>query len=323
MTLRKKHLLICILLLTAMSLLYGVVGVRAQEAVEVRFDPQQAQASVGATTTVHLLVKAEVAVGGFDLTLDYDPDLLLLDGWAYGDFLSELYVLKKEDTPGHFRLVSVQLAIPPVAGEGTLVELTLRGLAVGTSTLMLSDVTLANATGNQYVAGVTNGSVSVVMASTNTPTSKVTATSTPSTPYPLLATATRTRTPILTQPGVIFPTATQRANLTITAQVRLTATIQPTNTTVATELQNPIAPIPTPSNHPGSGTPTPSVSGITTDPFVIPIRPISTLNVQQIEDKFASKSILIFGIILFDVVALAFVVYLIWKRRRKDDEGNS
>lgn len=323
MTLRTKFFLGAILLLCVLILLFSVGVVHAQQLVEVRFDPQGSQVGVGATTTVQLMVNAQVAVGGFDLTLDYDPNLLLLESWAYGDFLSELYVVKKEDTPGHFRLVSVQLAVPPVAGDGTLVKLTLRGVAVGTSMLTLSDVTLANATGNQYMAGVTNGSVSVVVASTNKPTSKVTATSTPSTPYPLLATATRTRTPILTQPGVIFPTATQRANLTITAQVRLTATIQPTNTTVATELQNPIAPIPTPSNHPGSGTPTPTVSGITTDPFVIPIRPISTLNVQQIEDKFASKSILIFGIILFDVVALAFVVYLIWKRRRKDDEGNS
>lgn len=321
MTLRIKHFLICSILISLLTVLFGVGEASAQQPVEVWFDPQGSQIGVGEMTTVRLMVNAQVAVGGFDLTLDYDPNLLLLDSWVYGDFLSELYVVKKEDTPGHFRLVSVQLAVPPVAGEGTLVELNLRGLAVGTSMLTLSDVTLANATGSQYTAVVTNGSISVVVANTHTPTA--TATRTPSTPYPLLATATRTRTPILTQPGVIFPTATQRANLTITAQVRLTATIQPTNTTVATELQNPIAPIPTPSNHPGSGTPTPTVSGITTDPFVIPIRPISTLNVQQIEDKFASKSILIFGIILFDVVALAFVVYLIWKRRRKDDEGNS
>src|SRR5690606_27877854 len=135
------------------------------------------------------------------------------------------------------------------------------------------------------------------------------ATNTPSTPYPMPATATRTRTPLPTQPGVTFPTATQRANLTSTAQARLTATIQPTNVGAATDLQDPVAPILTPSHYPGSGTQTPTDSGMTTDPFVIPIRPESTLNFQQVEDKFASKSIRIFGIILFDIAALAFVVY--------------
>lgn len=333
MTLRTNRILRSMLLLTALSMLFGVETVRAQQQVWVWFEPQGAQVGVGSTTTVQLMVKAPVAVGGFDLTLDYNPNLLLLENWTYGDFLSELYVVKKEDSPGHFRLVSVQLDVPPVAGEGKLMAITFRGLSVGTSQLTLSEVTFANATGNQYVVEATNGSISVGAANTSTftPTATATmtlqpgqsATNTPSTPYPMPATATRTRTPLPTQPGVTFPTATQRANLTSTAQARLTATIQATAETAATDLQEPIAPILTPSHYPVSGTQTPTDSGMTTDPFVIPIRPESTLNFQQVEDKFASASNLIRGFILFDVAALILVIFLVWKRRRKDNEGNS
>ena len=332
MSLRTKYWLVSTLLFTVLSLILGGHGVSAQASVEVWFDPQDSQVGIGATTAVQLMVNAPVAVGGFDLTLDYDPDLLHLDAWKYGDFLSKLYIVKKEDTPGHLRLVSVQLAVPPVAGEGKLLEFTFRGLAIGSSPLTLSNVTLANATGNQYAAGVTNASINVITANTRTPTPSTpyplpatatrtsvpiaTATGTPPTPYPFSATSTRT--PMPTQTGVTARTAT----FTRTAQSGLIVTpaLQTTAGNDSTDMQDPASAFPTDGIISGSLLPTTPTSGMTTDPTVLPIRPDNPSDALPEEENTASKSSLIIGILVFDSAALVFVIFLVWKRRRKNKE---
>lgn len=353
------------LLFTVVSMLWGVSGVRAQQPIEVWFEPQTSQLNVGQTTTVKVMVNAQQAVSGFDLTFTYDPNVVLLDSWKHGGFLSALFDLKKENTPGRLWLVSVELAVPPVTGTGTLLEFTLRGVGGGSSALSLSAVTFGDPSGVEFSAGVTDGSINVVgdplPTSTRTlvPTSTATATSTPTATRTLLPgqTPTLTHTPTKTNtatamqaatttltPSAIYTRtatsplpvaltatrppsfdifATQRANVTLTAQARMTVTpiALPTTVGSTTEQHNPSAAAPTADLNPGSELQTTAVSGLTTDPVFIPIRPTDSSIVFQEEEQNTSDRLLILGIILFDLIALGFITFLILKRRHKNKEG--
>jgi len=324
------------LLLTVLSLLFGVKGVHAQQAVIVWFDPMASQVNVGETTTVKLIVDAQNAVGGFDLTFEYDPKIVLLDSWSYGGFLTKLSALKNEATPGRLWLVSVQLGLPPVTGAGVLLEFTLRGVAPGSSALTFTQVKFADASGNQYDAGVTDGAITVVagvlpmptltLAPTATltlvPTQAPTATAQPATQVP---TATRTSIPIHqpTSTSQVQSTATRPANGVGTTPSMATAQpgLQQTTLTKIPAAEIDAAATQTLEANSAAATLEAMGTAYATDPTVTPVRSTMATETAPVADEDNSKPNLTAGIILFDLIVLAFIVYLLWRRRRKNLEG--
>ena len=349
------------LLLTMLSLLCGVKGVAAQQAVIVWFDPMAGQVNVGETTTVKLIVDAQNAVNSFDLTFEYDPKIVLLDSWTYGGFLTKLSALKNEATPGRLWLVSVQLGVPPVTGAGVLLEFTLRGVAPGTSALTFSQVKFADALGVQYNAGVTEGAISVVaglpptstltLAPTATltlvPTQVPTATTRPATQAPtatrtsipipqptsmprVQSTATRTLAPTRTLTAGAaatssYPTATRPANGVGSTQSMASAQpgLQQTTLTKIPAAKIDAAATQTIEANLAWATLEAMSTAYATDPTVTQVRPTVAPETAPVADEENSKPNLTAGIILFDLIVLAFIVYLLWRRGRKNLEGKS
>jgi hypothetical protein len=321
-----------VLLLTAFSLLFGVVGVHAQQGVAVWFDPELSQVNVGETTTVKLMVDAQNAVNSFDLTFEYDPNVVLLDRWTYGGFLSKLSALKNEATPGRLWLVSVQLGAPPVAGTGVLLEFTLRGVAAGESTLGLPQVKFADASGNQYTSGVTNGRIAIQPAMQSTATSPVVNTSTP--------TATQTMQPI-TMPtaNLPLPTATQKPTATLQAPAATRTAPSPVNPSyttqpgsmatprvqqatlpIATAAQSPLVVSQTLAANPILETQSIQMIGKAPNTFTTSPTPKKQAITAVLGEKLDSISTLTLGIIVFDIFALDFILFLLLRRRRKKTE---
>ena len=326
------------LLLTVLSLLCSVKGVHAQQAVIVWFDPMAAQVNAGETTTVKLIVDAQNAVNSFDLIFEYDSNVVLLESWKYGGFLSKLSTLKNEATPGRLRLVSVQLGGSPISGAGVLLEFTLRGVAPGTSALTFSKVEFADASGVLYIAGVTDGVITVVagvlpmptltLAPTATltlvPTQAPTVTARPATQAP---TATRTSIPIPQPTSMprVQSTATRPANGVGTTQSKATARpgLQQTTLTKIPAAEIDAAATQTCEANFAGATLEAMSTAYATDPTVTQVRPTVATETALVADEENSKPNLTAAIILFDLLVLAFIVYLLWRRGRKNLEGKS
>lgn len=207
------------------SLLAPAAPVRAQGGTLLAVDPPQASVEVNGQREISLLVSGAVSLNAFDVQVEYDAALLSLSKWEFGDLLSNLAVVKRDDLPGSFRLVATQLATPGVSGDGVLLKLTFSGKLEGSSAINITKAEFARSEGGLSLPELQQGRLSVIPAKpTATSTPVPTATSTPAptataTPRPATATATR-------QP----PTATA------TSTIR--ATEQPLATTAPTEAAN-------------------------------------------------------------------------------------
>ena len=326
-----------VLLLVILVFLFVVQAVHAQQAVIVWFDPTASQVNVGEAITVKLIVDAQNAVGGFDLTFEYDPNVVLLESWKYGGFLTKLSALRNEATPGRLWLVSVQLGVLPVTGAGVLLEFTLRGVAPGSSALTFTQVKFADASGVQYDAGVTDGAITVVAGVLPTPTLTLAPTATLTlvpTQAPMatitlvptqVPTATRTSIPIPQPTGTpqVQSTATRTANMVNTPPSMATAQpgLQQTTLTKIPAAEIDAAATQTIEANLAWATLEAMSTAYATDPTVTPVRPTVATETALLADEENSKPNLTAGIILFDLIVLAFIVYLLWRRRRKNMEG--
>ena len=314
-----------VLLLVILVFLFVVQAVHAQQAVIVWFDPTASQVNVGEAITVKLIVDAQNAVGGFDLTFEYDPNVVLLESWKYGGFLTKLSALRNEATPGRLWLVSVQLGVLPVTGAGVLLEFTLRGVAPGSSALTFTQVKFADASGVQYDAGVTDGAITVVAGVLPTPTLTLAPTATLTlvpTQAPMatitlvptqVPTATRTSIPIPQPTGTpqVQSTATRTANMVNTPPSMATAQpgLQQTTLTKIPAAEIDAAATQTLEANLAAATLEAMSTAYATDPTVTPLRPTVATETALLADEENSKPNLTAGIILFDLILLAFIVY--------------
>ena len=136
-------------------------NVAAQDAGSVGVSPGESQVAIGSEVVLEVIIEDGEDVNAFDLIVTYNPDLLTLVNWAYGDFLSNLADVTEENYPGSFHLVATQLATPPVSGDGVLLEITFQGLADGVSTIAITRSELADSQGNKLLPTVSDGSVAV------------------------------------------------------------------------------------------------------------------------------------------------------------------
>ena len=202
----------------------AAVPARAQTGPRLSVQPPESQVPVGNDLSIDLVVTNGVDVNAFDVTVTYDPNVLTLKDWAFGDYLSNLAVVSQVNQPGSLRVAATQLARPPVSGDGALLTLNFRAQAAGVSPVTITRAEFASGTGAKTEPERVNGTVMALVAPTFTPTVTVTATPT-RTPTPL-PTVTLTSMPTATAATIFTPTsmATTGNAATATALSGATAT---------------------------------------------------------------------------------------------------
>lgn len=215
----RPRLGLAFLLLVSLLLAALPLPVLGQGGTVLAVDPAQASVEVNGEREITLLVTDADNLNAFDVQVEYDPDRLSLSKWAFGDLLSNLAVVKRDDLPGSFRLVATQLATPGVSGDGVLLKLTFRGKLEGSSAITITKAEFARSEGGLSLPELEHGSMTIIAAQptatlTHTPTATLVPTAT--------ATKAATATPTATRTATALPTATQVAS----------ATPVPTNTTV-------------------------------------------------------------------------------------------
>jgi hypothetical protein len=219
-------LLVC-LLLTAVSM-----PVLAQGSTVLAVDPAQSNVEVSGQREISLYVTDADNLNAFDVQVEYNPALLTLVNWEFGDLLSNLAVVKRDDLPGSFRLVATQLATPGVSGDGVLFKLTFSGKLTGSSAIMITKAEFARSEGGLSLPEIVNGSITIIPAQ---PTATATLTPIPTATATLAPTATATKQPTATQAATSVPSATATATraATSTPAPTRTAGSQQTATTGA------------------------------------------------------------------------------------------
>lgn len=181
----------------------------AQTDTTLFFNPQSSTVPLGSVRMVSLLVDEGQDVNSFDITIEYDDIILELSSWSYGDYLSNLSVSALVNTLGSFRLAATQLNTAAVSGDGTLLNLTFKSLAPGTSALVLAEAEFRDLQGNVSTPNRASGSINVILAATYTLTPTITLTPT-RTNTPFYTATSRFEMPTETEvPGVPEPTATE------------------------------------------------------------------------------------------------------------------
>ena len=200
---------LALLLLVSLLLAALPLPVLGQGSTVLAVDPAQASVEVNGQREIALLVTDADNLNAFDVQVEYNGDLLTLVKWEFGDLLSNLAVVKRDDLPGSFRLVATQLATPGVSGDGVLLKLNFSGKLEGSSAITITKAEFARSEGGLSLPELQNGRLNILPASpTATPTAVPTATATQAptataTQKPPTATATR-------QPPTAAPTNTVR-----------------------------------------------------------------------------------------------------------------
>lgn len=198
----------CFMLVLTLAVLFSSAApARAASAATVIVEPVEVMTTVGAEIEIRILVIGGVDVNAYDLTLTYNPDILTLDSWEHGDYLSNHWVVQNIDDPGIFQLADAQLGLPPVSGDGTLLVLTFLTIGEGESDLTLEEVTFADAEGTKSYPVMEDGRVIASKSEGSPPT------------LTLTPTPTRTPTPTKTLSSVTqAPTTTPLITATSTAE---------------------------------------------------------------------------------------------------------
>jgi len=171
--------------------------VEAQNDSLVSISPAESQLAIGMEVVLKVVIENGVDVNAFDVILTYNEDLLRLESWAYGDYLTNLADIPVDEEPGMIQIWNTQLATPPVSGAGVLIVLTFEGLADGVSAITLTRAELSDPQGNEMLPAVRDGSVAVGNAEENPATATPTPTSTSTT----TATIVINNTPTPTNPS--------------------------------------------------------------------------------------------------------------------------
>ncbi|MGE5264104.1 MAG: LysM peptidoglycan-binding domain-containing protein [Acidobacteriota bacterium] len=204
MLLLKRHprtaairCIIAALLVGVIVTLTAAAGVQAQGGATVRIDPSTGNVTVNATTVVNVRIENVSNLAGAEIHLTYNPSIVRVESIQAGGFPPADFVAQSSFSNGKvdYAIAVLPQQHQPVSGSGTLLQITLRGLALGQSPLNFTSVILAASGGTQIASTSQNGTL--VVGQGVPPT-----TGSPTTTQPSL-TPTATRQPSATpQPGV-------------------------------------------------------------------------------------------------------------------------
>lgn len=105
--------------------------VLAQPATTLRFSLHSVliDTRVGSTAVMAVVIENADNIGGFDIQIDYDPNVALITEWTLGDFMPEAICFELVNVPGLLQVACAKTGTPGISSLGTLVELTFEATA--------------------------------------------------------------------------------------------------------------------------------------------------------------------------------------------------
>lgn len=110
---------------------------------------------------IEIYVMNVVELQGFDLVINFDPQVVHLEDWENGDMLSSLSIIKHVESQSSIQLAAVQLGGEPASGDGTLLRLIFSGVSSGVSDIMIYSSTLTHRSGDPIIHICENGNLTV------------------------------------------------------------------------------------------------------------------------------------------------------------------
>ena len=140
-------------------------------AVVVSVDPAEVESpAAGEELMVNINIAGGESVGGYELTVNFDPAALSYVSIADGGYLIAAPDLVQDEDPsdGSFKVTGLSLVPPatftPVDGDGTLMTVTFEVVEAKASTISLTDVLVSNAAGIGVESTTADGMVTVAAA---------------------------------------------------------------------------------------------------------------------------------------------------------------
>lgn len=198
----------------------GERTVSAQGVTTISIEPGESNLPLGAVAEIKIKIANGVDLNAYDLRIMYDAEVLTLESWSHGGFLSNVSVVYRQETPGLLQLAVTQLASEGVSGDGILLNLKFMAAAQGGATITIEEAQLATKANERILPRVMPGTVFVTEQQSLSPTSTAPATATDT------KTATATFTYIPT--SMLTPTITQTRTLYSLINLTPTRTRTPT-----------------------------------------------------------------------------------------------
>lgn len=156
-------LVICLVLMLSFS---PIGSGKAQETGPWAYfspDPSYIYINAANEVTVNVMVRDVVDIRGFDVRVNFNPSIVSLESWAFGDFLTDVGCSNQVIGADYIRLVCAQTGpLPPQSGTGSLFSIVFSGVTEGTSSLIFGNVELSNKFYQSVFPGKTDGTLNVV-----------------------------------------------------------------------------------------------------------------------------------------------------------------
>lgn len=156
-------LVICLVLMLSFS---PIGSGKAQETGPWAYfspDPSYIYINAANEVTVNVMVRDVVDIRGFDVRVNFNPSIVSLESWAFGDFLTDVGCSNQVIGTDYIRLVCAQTGpLPPQSGTGSLFSIVFSGVTEGTSSLIFGNVELSNKFYQSVFPGKTDGTLNVV-----------------------------------------------------------------------------------------------------------------------------------------------------------------
>lgn len=150
--------------------------VKAQDVPSVTFEPGSVTAAAGTSITLKVNIENAGNLAAFQLTLNYDAELLQRGAISAGDFLSQtgrpvtaFEPIELEPGTVMFQVVSGPSDKPGASGAGTLATLSFTGLNEGLSLVSLPEVVLLDTAGNPTIVAGRTATLRLLPPATATP----------------------------------------------------------------------------------------------------------------------------------------------------------
>lgn len=157
-----------ILLLSCLILLLSFSPTRRAVAQEpgpwVYFSPDPSHIYINDTNqvTVDVMVRDVTNLNLFDIKIDFDPNIIAMVSYEFGDFLTDVVCSNKYVELESLRLVCGQQDQPGKTGTGTLFRITFSGVIEGLTLLDFTKAELFRPSGYKMLPGTTDGTLNVV-----------------------------------------------------------------------------------------------------------------------------------------------------------------
>jgi len=161
-----------LMLMVLGSFFFAFKPAAAQTGTTVYFSPDPATVYLNGTNSqvVDLRIADAVDLNSFDIILDYDANVAVIQSWVHGGFFENLMCIKQDNLPGHLWIVCTQTASTPKSGPGSVLKLTFRGTGAGTSPITFTQARFSNKDSVPVWPAFTNGTLNVTYNSTIKPT---------------------------------------------------------------------------------------------------------------------------------------------------------